>query len=103
MANKVWTKEEIRNLLETNNIMVEKSVVKIYELQTADEQVLKETNHCNGVGFNGTDSRILSSLAEWVMSGKHLSQKQMAIARKKIMKYAGQLTLVANNTLKKDN
>ena len=96
---KVWTKEEIKALLETNNKMVEKSIVKIYELQTEDEKDWKETSHTNGIGYNGVDAQYMSSLAEWILSGRKLTSKQLQFGRKKIMKYAKQLTKVANEEI----
>ena len=96
MESKVWTKDEIKNLLETNDQMVARSVKKLYEYQTADEQEEKTANINNGVGFNGTDAEFLSSIAEWLISGKKLSQKQLDITRKKLFKYAGQLAKIAN-------
>lgn len=96
---RVWTKDEIKSLLETSEKMVVRSVVKIYEKQTKDEQTYKETNENNGVGFNGVDAGIMSSFAERVLKGKSLTEKQMVIAKKKIVKYAGQLTRIANNEI----
>ena len=97
---KVWTKEEIKNLLLINDIMVVKSLVKLYQLQTVDEQRAGETTHQNGVGFNGTDSQFLSSCARFAMQTGYLSQKQIAIVRRKIMKYARQITDIANGKLR---
>lgn len=94
---KKWNKEEIAQLLQSNKRMVEKSIVKLYELQTEDEKVTHSSNHNNGLGFNGVDSNIMSNFAEWLLSGKHLSKKQFQIAQRKIMKYTGQLTKIANN------
>jgi len=39
---------------------------------------------------------LLSGFAEWLKSGKHLTIKQMLYARKKVLKYAGQLAGIAN-------
>lgn len=94
---KTWTVEEIRNLLNTNDLMVCKSVVKIFEKQTEDEKQSDGTSHNNGVGFNGTDAFIMSQYAKQYIDKGYLSPKQLVIARKKIIKYAGQLTRIANN------
>lgn len=98
-ATKVWTKDEIKHLLETNDRMVMKSIVKIYEKQTEDEKLAETTAHHNGVGFNGVDAELLSSYAKQILKGYTLSAKQMIWARKKIMKYSGQLTKIANGQL----
>ncbi len=96
---KKWTLEQIRELLLNNDRMVVKSLVKIYEKQTEDEQEAGETTHSNGIGYNATDSYIMSSFAQQVQKGRTLSEKQMVIARRKIYKYAKQLTLIANGEL----
>lgn len=95
----MWTKEAIRAKIQTSDKMVERSLLKLYARQTADEQASQGTHHENGQGFNGTDAFILSSFAEWIIKGqaknipegKRLSAKQREIARKKLLKYAGQL------------
>lgn len=97
---KVWTNEEIKNLLSINDIMVVKSLVKLYQMQTADEKKAGETTHRNGVGFNGADSRFLSSCASFAMQTGYLSRKQITIVRQKIMKYSEQITKIANKELR---
>lgn len=95
-ATRVWTVNEIKNLLETNNTFLARAIVKIYERQTIDEQQTDSTGHNNGIGFNGIDAFILSKFAKFYMDRKFLSPKQITIARKKMMKYAKQLTTIAN-------
>jgi hypothetical protein len=97
--NKVWTKEEVKHLLQTSSKMVHRSIVKIFEKQTEDEKRAETTSHHNGVGFNGVDAELLSSYAKQILAGRTLTEKQMHYARKKIVKYAGQLTKIANGTL----
>lgn len=102
MENKIWTVEEITNLLKTSDNAVIKATLAIRNKQTADEQASEATKHHNGVGYNGLDAKIMTSfgnqLAKQQAIGRPLwlSEKQLAIARKKIMKYAGQLTKIAN-------
>lgn len=93
---KTWTKEEIATLLATNDTFVARSTVKIFERQTADEQINDGTSHNNGIGYNGSDAFIMSKFAKFYMEKNYLSTKQLEIARKKIKKYAGQLTRIAN-------
>lgn len=96
---KVWTIEEIKELIATSDKMVARSVVKLYELQTTSEQAAQETHERNGVGFNGVDAPILSSFAEFYKNRGYLSVKQTALARKKLGKYARQLVSIANGTI----
>lgn len=106
MSDKTWTKEEIRENLQTNDTWVLRGVLAIFDKQTADEQVSEDTKHHNNIGFNGVDARIMSSFAKQIQNFKPggkfhtpLSKKQMAIARKKILKYSGQLAKIANGAL----
>lgn len=94
---RVWSKEEIKNLILTNDKMVALSLKKLYAYQTESERNCGETTESNGVGFNGVDAPILTSFAMFYMERGFLSPKQVAIARKKLVKYSGQLTTIANN------
>jgi hypothetical protein len=105
------TTDTIKELLERNNAAVERALIVLYERQTADEQVSGTTHNKNGRGFNAVDAEILSSFACQVQAknGQHsdylgrprklgecLSPKQMAIARRKVVRYVKQLAEVAN-------
>ena len=96
---KVWTKDEIRKLLQTNDAMVTKSLMKLYDCQTADEQNALITRHNNNIGFNGVDGAVMSRIAKWYADKKFLSPKQLALVRKKIVKYSGQLADIANGMI----
>lgn len=97
---RIWTKEDIRALLETNDKMVERSLLKMYDRQEDDEKAAQETRKHNSVGFNGADAPILSSIAQQLTNKGWISQKQRELCRKKLMKYAGQLAEIANDTNK---
>jgi len=96
MTTKNWTIEEIRELLIESDKAVARAIVAVYNLQTEDEQIMKETAHQNGVGFNGVDAEFLSSLAQFYTAKGFLTAGQLKYGRKKIMKYAGQLKMLAN-------
>lgn len=95
----------MRLALMTNNDYLEKAILKLYKYQTEHEQQLQDTAMRNGVGFNTIDANFLSSLAEWILDKKHapaakkdkyvvrrhLTNKQLLFARKKVTKYASQL------------
>ena len=99
-----YTKDAIRSLLERSDAAVEKGLLTLYARQTADEQAAGATTHHNGMGFSGFDAEFLSSLAQQIERkqrqgcrlGQCLSARQLACARQKIVRYAGQLALVAN-------
>lgn len=100
----VQSPDTIKALLEKSSKAIERGILAIYERQTADEKATESTNHENGVGFSGADAEILSSFASQIMRkesrgvalGQCLSEKQIVIARKKMLKYARQLAEIAN-------
>lgn len=97
MATKrIWTEEEIRNYIQVNDKVLYNVLIKLYNEQTSDEQAAGETKHHNGVGFNGADSKIMSSFAQFLKKTGFLTDKQKAVARKKLVKYTKQLTRLAN-------
>lgn len=93
---KIWTVEEMKNILNKYDDQVGKALVKLYEKQTYDEKQAHETKEHNGVGFNGVDAKILTSFANFYKKTGFLTPKQLIIARKKIMKYAAQLCRIVN-------
>ena len=72
-----------------------RAIVALFEKQTATEQMIEATSEHNGVGFNAIDAEILSSFAKQLIAGRTLSEKQLAIAFKKLPKYAKQLAMIA--------
>ena len=86
-----WTKESVRELLETRDDAVIRGMIRIYDLQTDGEKSVMDTVEHNGVGFNGVDGHILSSFVEFYNKTGFITPKQMKLARKKMLKYSGQL------------
>lgn len=93
---RIWTEDEIRRLVQENDKVLYGALLKLYGEQTKDEQDDGETKHHNGVGFNGADSRFLSSVAEFLKQRGFLTPKQKAAVRRKLVKYNRQLTRLAN-------
>ena len=96
---KVWTPDEIRENIQKDDKWLARSILAIYQKQTADEQSSQRTKHENGVGFNRVDAKFMSSLALFFQVNGYFSPKQKAIARKKIVKYKNQLALIANGEI----
>ena len=94
---KEWTKEKISELLASNDVMVGRSLVRLWKRQTPDEQDTMTAKNQNAKGFNAFDANFLSSLAKFYETNGWLTNKQMELARKKLKKYTGQLVLIANN------
>lgn len=93
-AKKQWTREAVLKLLETNDEALAIGIVRIYERQTADEKMAEDVKHNNGMGFMPSHARFLSSLAKFYLQRGYLTPKQIAKARPKMRKYAGQLLKV---------
>lgn len=92
----VWTKEAIKARLLGSDLWLCRGILAIHARQTADEQACGATVEDNGVGFNGVDAEILSSFAKQYKERGFLSKRQIEIARKKMVKYSGQLANIAN-------
>ena len=90
-------KEQIKELLLTNDRAVQRGVVAIYQRQTESEQATLSTKENNGVGYSGVHAEIMSSFAQRLLRGMALTEKQMVYARKIILKYAGQLLTIADS------
>ena len=88
---RTWNKADIKDLLQKNDKAVIRGLIVIYNYQTADEKATAETSHDNGMGFNGIDAEILTSFVNFYSRNGYLSQKQLGIARKKMLKYSQQL------------
>lgn len=93
---RVWTEEEIRDLVQTNDTVLYGALKKLYACQTEDERADQETKEHNGMGFNGVDAPFLSSVAEFLLKRGFLTDKQKMYTRKKLVKYNKQLTRLAN-------
>ena len=91
-------KTHIISLLQTNDRAIARALVVLNARQTVDEQVLSETRHQNGRGFNSADARMGTSMAQFFERNGYLTAKQLAYWKKpdargtwRICKYAGQL------------
>lgn len=96
MAKRIWTEDEIRDYVQTNDKVLYGTIKKLYNEQTEDEKEAGQTKHYNNVGFNGADSKFMSSVAEFLIRRGYLTEKQKFAARKRMVKYTKQLTRLAN-------
>lgn len=93
-------KQYIASKIETCDNWLYKAILAIFKRQTQDEQSSDNTKHANQKGFNGADAYILSQYAKWIERHGRLSDKQKAVARKRMVKYAGQLVVIAKQSVK---
>ena len=95
--SKKWNKENISNLLQTNDKMIIKSLIELYKKQTIDEQIQESTKHTNNQGFTSGDAKRMTLIAKWAMARNNfLTEKQINWLRPKLIKYATQLSRIAN-------
>lgn len=90
-SSKKALQEAIKAQIISSDEQAIKAMLRIYEYQTRTEQMRGYTSEDNGVGFAGVDGEILSSFSRQYEAKGYLSVKQLAILKKKIGKYAGQL------------
>jgi SNF2 family DNA or RNA helicase len=67
------------------------ALMKLYSLQTLDEQSGHYTAHQNSVGFNAVDAEIMTDMAQFYERKGGLSQKQLKFLQPKLRKYLRQL------------
>jgi RNase P/RNase MRP subunit p29 len=78
-------------LLATDNAFLERAISIIYTRQTHDERAVARTQYINQIGFNKPDALTLSTYAQKMGHGLHLTAKECGDARGRMPKYAGQL------------
>lgn len=83
--------QNIKNSIMENDIYMYQALMTIYKYQTEDEQECYSTYQQNGIGFNAVDADILTSFAKFFEVKGYLTDKQKEIAKKKLLKYAGQI------------
>jgi len=100
----------IKNKLANDSKWAMQGCVRVFQFQTMEEVSKEATVDYNGVGFSGVDAKILSILAQRIIShwnahaaGKTLlyatplGPKGMALLHRKMPKYARQLYRVVVN------
>lgn len=87
MKHEAKIKGFLKGKLSTDKAWACRAVVKLYERQTAAEQAIGMTREHNSIGFSGTDSEFLSSIAEKLNSGWNMTDKQMTYVFKLVPKY----------------
>jgi len=96
--------DKIKELVESSNTFVLDCLLTVYDKQTEDEKMTEDTKHNNSVGFSGADGFILTSFSKQIIEWRNtpeeqrkykfpLSQKQLDMARRKIVKYTKQLAI----------
>jgi len=94
-----WTPEIIYTHICHSYKWMTHAVLALYKLQTDEEMLIKKTYCSNGVGFSAVDADFMSDMAELIMNGYTLTDKQQDVVRRILKKYRKQLTKIANRQL----
>jgi len=93
---KIWTRDEIVNLINTNDLAVERAILRIHAGQTGEEQREWNTYDHNDIGFSSAHARTGTYLAHWLLKGNHLTGDWLVKGRKIALRHVRQLLKIAN-------
>lgn len=99
----VYNKEIIKSRMLSDDAWLYRGILAIYTFQTEAEKFDNQTIEDNGIGFNGADANILSNFAVQLNLKKFLTDKQKMLARKKMVKYSGQLLNIIKSKSENSN
>ena len=94
MTKKQKTKlrvDAIKDRMKCDDKFLLNCMLKIFSFQTDWEKKDDDTKTLNDEGFNSVDAEFLSSLSNQYIKKGRLSEKQIHYAKKKMIKYAGQI------------
>lgn len=94
-----YTKKEIvaimkKQIANSDNKAIH-ALMTIYSMQDDNEKGAGRTINLNGIGFSGTDSKLLTSLAKQFDRDGCLSVKQLQLLKRIMPRYAGQLMRIS--------
>ncbi len=88
------TYEELAGLINNSDEWAAGALVKLFQLQTTDEQDSNGTSHLNNYGFNNFDAPVLSDIAKFYLNKGYLSPRQLIFIKRTVKKYVNQLLSV---------
>lgn len=97
--SRVWTSDEIQDLLNRNDKFVVNSLIVLHSYQTEDEQYNKSTDEANGVGFNAYDAGPLTDIYDHMIKSGSITYGQVNFVRRRLIKYRKQLAAIANHEI----
>jgi hypothetical protein len=98
-TEKKWTAAEIKAKLLADDKWLYHGIKALYARQTDQEKNNGVTQEDNSVGFNGPDSIRMSRHARTLAKIGVLLWEDKMDARKRMLKYAGQLAKIANKRI----
>lgn len=97
-VRKLWTEEEVKKCLESNEMFLYHALMFLYNKQTDEEKIKGNTSEHNGVGFNAWDAPFLSAIARSYLEYGRLTKGQREKTIPLLQKYTKQLTTEANSS-----
>jgi len=91
------TTQQVRTMLQSDDEFLDLAIVKLFSMQTEDEQRIKASIYLNNVGYNKPDAFRMSDFATWILNGGKLGTYIME-AIGKMLKYVNQLSLYIDIT-----
>lgn len=86
-----YLKKFVQHKLGTDKAWALRALEVVFDNQTNEEQIRESTLINNGIGFTGTDGKILTSIANFYIKNKSVSNKQLQLIFKRIPKYWKQI------------
>ena len=97
---KIWTRDQINDILNRSDAAVERAIKNLYKLQTDSEKHSRTTKVTNSYGFSAFHAKRGTYYAEWLNSGKNLTGKHLDKARAIALRHSSQLVDIANGLIK---
>jgi hypothetical protein len=94
---KIWTKEDIKNLILTRDDAVIRVLMHLHGFQTSYEQQAETTEEHNQVGFTGPDGEFLTGVGNFYLKRGFLTPKQIKAVRPRLVKYSTQILRIMAN------
>lgn len=66
----IWSKGDVLDLIESNDVAAMRGVCALFRRQTEDEKTHDDAKHLNGRGFSATTAKAGSELAKWMTRGE---------------------------------
>jgi len=97
----VYDEARVVELMQNNQLFLERALLELFERQTEDEKTYKDTVYKNGRGFSASDAKILTRYALYLQSGRSLTGEHLVKAKNILPRYRRQvLSIIAEKAEK---
>lgn len=83
--------EKLRKQIEAKDSTAINTLMLVFQHQEEDEQRHEMVKYHNGVGFKPQDAKKGCSFAKWYKKNGFFTEKQIAVVKRMVVKYAGQV------------